>query len=70
VERDQDDLLESDAHAEVQAEAEEAAVPDAFISCRTGEIVLVGIVPDEEGRVTIPEDLANLIAARYAGVSS
>ncbi len=39
-------------------EAEEETVePDAFYSCRTGEIVLVGLEMDEDGRVTIPADL-------------
>lgn len=35
--------------------------PDAFYSCRTGEIILVGLEPDEEGRITIPADLVSLI---------
>lgn len=50
-------------HSEEQAqdEPEEAVEPDAYVSCRTGEIVLVGLDPDEEGRVTIPADLVMAI---------
>jgi len=45
---------------------QEAVVPDAFVSCRTGAIVLVGIVPDEEGLITIPADLVAQIKRQIA----
>jgi hypothetical protein len=54
------------AGADPQPEGEEDDGPDAFISCRTGQIVLVGLEPDEEGRVTIPADLVNLIKRHIA----
>lgn len=63
-------LKEAEAGDLVDAEVEEEVVPDAFISCRTGEIVLVGLEPDPEGRVTIPADLVELIAARQAARST
>lgn len=44
--------------AEPQADPVE---PDAFISCRTGSITIVGIDPDEEGRVEIPPELVQRI---------
>lgn len=47
-------------------EAEEETQPDAYISCRTGEIVLVGCPVDEEGRVTIPADLVQSIKRQIA----
>jgi hypothetical protein len=42
-------------------EEDGAEEPDAYVSCRTGEIVLVGLQPDEQGRITIPVDLVTLI---------
>lgn len=62
---DEDDLAESDALAE-EFTPEEDVEPDAYISCRTGEIVLVGIEPDEEGRITIPPDLVQAIKRQIA----
>lgn len=53
------------AGAEVETGQEDDG-PDAFISCRTGQIVLVGIEPDEEGRVTIPADLVAQIKRQLA----
>lgn len=50
----------------LEAETEEDDEPDAFISCRTGEVVLVGLDPDEEGRITIPADLVTAIRSRLA----
>lgn len=44
----------------------QAVEPDAFVSCRTGEIVIVGIDPDEEGRITLPADLVALIKRQIA----
>lgn len=57
----QDDLA-----SDVPGGEGDAFQPDAFISCRTGEIVLVGIEPDEEGRVTIPADLVELLRRQLA----
>lgn len=49
---------------------EEAAEPDAFISCRTGEIVLIGCPVDDEGRVTVPADLVMAIRRKVAWMPS
>jgi hypothetical protein len=49
-----------------QDELAEEAETDAYVSCRTGEIVIVGIEPDEDGRVTIPSDLVALIKRQIA----
>lgn len=46
---------------QVDEEEDEAVEPDAFYSCRSGEIILVGLEPDEEGRITIPAELVTLI---------
>lgn len=47
-------------------EPAEEIEPDAFVSCRTGEIVIVGIDPDDEGRITLPADLVRLIKRQIA----
>lgn len=54
------------AGAEVDEAPAEEIEPDAFVSCRTGEIVIVGIDPDEEGRITLPADLVQLIKRQIA----
>lgn len=56
---------ESPADEEERVE-EEATEPDAFLSARTGEYILVGLEPDEEGRITIPADLVNLMRRQLA----
>lgn len=45
---------------------DEAVEADAYISCRTGEIVLVGLEPDDDGRVTVPADLVQLLKQHLA----
>lgn len=59
-------IEEIDQHDIGADEEAEAAEPDAFVSCRTGEIVLIGLEPDEEGRVVIPADLVSLIKRQIA----
>lgn len=53
------------AAGDVGTEPEEVE-PDAYVFCRTGEIILVGLEPDEEGRITIPADLVNSIKRQIA----
>jgi hypothetical protein len=50
----------------MEAETEEDDQPDAFISCRTGQIVLVGLQPDASGRITVPADLVAQIKRQLA----
>jgi hypothetical protein len=54
------------AEVDEQGEVAEEAETDAYVSCRTGEIVIVGIDPDEDGRITIPADLVALIKRQIA----
>lgn len=58
--------LHGDPDAEPQEEEAEEVEPNAFLSCATGEIILVGCEIDEEGRVTVPASLVEVIRRRIA----
>jgi hypothetical protein len=49
-----------------EEEGDEAAKPNAFIDCGTGDVVLVNCEIDEDNRCTVPADLMNKIVARVA----
>lgn len=51
---------------ELAAEEEEAEEPDAWVSCRTGTIVVTGVPQEEDGSFILPADLVQSIKRQIA----
>lgn len=51
---------------EPTAEEEEAEEPDAWVSCRTGAIVVTGVPQEEDGSFILPADLVQSIKRQIA----
>lgn len=49
---------------------DEQAAGDAYVNVRTGELVIVGLAPDDEGRVTVPPDLVSAIRRQIAWMAA